>query len=86
MVAEEWLRFVRYALLLMLCCRTSTGLGSPRVHLICGYVGLKSMVPHWQVRQEQMMKRDTDSLNNLTGLNGLATNGTMGLQSVSANL
>ncbi len=36
-----------------------------------------------QVRQEQMMKRDTDSLNNLTGLNGLATNGTMGLQSVS---
>lgn len=34
-----------------------------------------------QVRQEQMMKRDTDSLNNLTGLNGLATNGTMGLQS-----
>ena len=36
-----------------------------------------------QVRQEQMMKRDTDALNNLTGLNGLATNGTRGLQSVS---
>jgi hypothetical protein len=34
-----------------------------------------------QVRQEQSMK-NTDSLNNRTGLNGLSTNGTRGLQSV----